>query len=345
MHFSCIIHAETATNGAPLNTRQLRHFLAVLDLGSLSAAAEVVHLSQPALSRSLSALEDELCVPLFDRAGRRLRPTPYALAYAERARRIVFDANEGARELELMRGGELGPLSFGMGSSLAAWLLGPLLLKLMQEAPALKLNALVKTSDMLIDALIGERLDFFVGDVRVAALVPDMAIEPVYPCTFGWFARQNHPLAKQRRIGIAELKKYPLIGTGHLEESLMRRFAQLYSLRPPVTDHFAVMTDDVAAVRKVIANSDAVVPATDLAMVDALRASEVIVLDVDPPLDDLDMILGIVWRQGRTLVPAADRAFELVRAYFADAVREIALLRGYPTKARQSVTRRKRTDR
>ncbi len=66
-----------------------------------------VHPNQPALSRSLSALEDERRAPLFDRAGRRLRPTPYALAYVKRARRIVLDTNEGTREPELMRGGEL----------------------------------------------------------------------------------------------------------------------------------------------------------------------------------------------------------------------------------------------
>jgi DNA-binding transcriptional LysR family regulator len=314
-----------------VNTRQLRHFLAVLDLGSLSAAAEAVHLSQPALSRSLSALEDELRAPLFDRTGRRLRPTPYAQAYAKRARRIVFDANEGTRELELMRGGELGRLSFAMGSSLAAWLLGPMLLKLTQEAPALKLS--IKTSDTMIDALIGETLDFFVGDVSVAALVPDLAAEPVFPCTFGWFARQDHPLASKRRIGIGELEKYSLIGTGHLEESLLRRFAHLYSLQPPVLDHFRVIADDVAAVRNVIVESNAVVPATDLSMIDALRAGEVIALDVDPPLDDLKMTLGIVRRQGRTLVPAAERAFEIIRVRFAEATREIARLRGQKASA------------
>ena len=104
--------------GRLMNTRQLRHFLAVLDLGSLSAAAEVVHLSLPALSRSLRSLEDELRVPLFDRQDRRLRPTPYALLYAERARRIVFDEKEGARSLALMHAGELGSLHFGMGSSI-----------------------------------------------------------------------------------------------------------------------------------------------------------------------------------------------------------------------------------
>ena len=313
-----------------------------MELGSLSAAAEAVHLSQPALSRSLRALEDELRVPLFDRTDRRLRPTPYALAYAERARHIVFDAREGARELELMRAGEFGPLSFGMGSSLAAWLLGPMLLKLMREAPALNLRALVKTSDMLVEALLAERLDFFVGDVRVAAHVQDIVVEPVYACTFGWFARKDHPLARRRQVGIADLKRFPLISAGYFEELLMRHFSDLYMLDAPLLDLFSVTTDDVATVHRVVVGSDAVIPATDLAMVEAMRSGEAVALDVVPSLA-LEMTLGIVRRRGRTLVPAAERAFEIVRAHFGEVSREIALLRGYKKNARRSVARASKT--
>jgi len=96
-----------------LNTRQLRHFLAVLDTGSLSAAAETQHLSQLALSRSIRALEERLGVPLFDRNDRRLYLTPFAHAYAPRARRMVSDEKEADRTLALMKAGELGSLALG----------------------------------------------------------------------------------------------------------------------------------------------------------------------------------------------------------------------------------------
>src|SRR3974390_2988629 len=172
-----------------MNTRQLRNFLAVMDLGSLSAAAEQVHLSLPALSRSLRALEDLLRVPLFDREGRGLVPTPSARAYAERARRMVFDEKEAARELALMGAGELGPLAFGMGSSIAHGLLAPMILPLIGDSPGLRLRTMVQSSDVLFAALRREQLDFIVGDVRVAAHDPDMVVESVYDCTFGWFAR------------------------------------------------------------------------------------------------------------------------------------------------------------
>lgn len=310
-----------------MNTRQLRHFLAVMDLGSLSAAAERVHLSLPALSRSLSALEEALGVPLFDRQGRRLRPTPYANAYVERARRIVFDEKEGARSLSLMRAGELGSLSFGMGSSIARSLLAPMMLKLVAESPGLRLSAMVQSSDVLFDALRKERLDFFIGDVRMAAHEPDMVAEPAYVSTFGWFARAGHPLAGRKRIGMSELSAHPMVMAGYADQSVIHRIAELYGLSMPLQNHFALNTDDVNTIHTLVTSSDAIAPSTDIAVISALGEGTMVALDVEPKLD-LDMTLGIVRHAGRTLAPAAERAFAIVRAYFADAAQQVAQQRG-----------------
>jgi DNA-binding transcriptional LysR family regulator len=304
-----------------MNTRQLKHFLAVIDLRSLNAAAQDVHLSPAALSRSVRALETELRVVLFDRADRRLRPTPYALAYVDRARRIVFDEKEGARSLALMRTGELGPLAFGMGSSIAFGLMSQLMLKLHSESPGLELRATVETSDALFAGLSDERLDFFIGDVRVAFNDPRMTVEAVHACTFGWYARRGHPLAKRRQLSIDDVVRFPLIGTGYAHESHARRLAQLYGLNQPLT--YSLNTNDVVSVHALVTSSDAVLPTTDIAMLSQLSAGTVVRLDVSPPLD-LDLLLGIVRRTGRTMVPAAERAFEMVRAHFADVAKRIA---------------------
>ncbi|SCK21552.1 DNA-binding transcriptional regulator, LysR family [Variovorax sp. HW608] len=309
-----------------MNTRQLRHFLAVMDLGSLAAAAEAVHLSPPALSRSLRALEDELRVPLFDRQDRRLRPTPYAITYAERARRIVFDEREGARSLALMRSGELGSLSFGMGSSIAMTLLGPMVLELLSAAPGLRLTTLVQSTDVLLAALQREELDFFVGDVRAADADSSVSAEPVYDCSFGWFARRDHPLAGQPRIGIDELRRFPLIMSGYANEALLRRMALLYGLALPVQQHFAASTNDVSTVLTLLTSSDAIAPSTDVAVISALRAGTLVRLDVQPALD-LELTLGIVEHTGRTRLPAAERAFEVVRTHFAAVREEVAAQR------------------
>jgi DNA-binding transcriptional LysR family regulator len=289
-----------------------------MDLKTLAAAAEAVHLSVPALSRSLRALEDALRVPLFDRSDRRLRPTPYAVAYVDRARRMVFDEREGARALALMRAGEGGSLAFGMGSSLANSLLAPMMLRLQADAPGLRLKAIVHSTDVLHDALVKEQLDFFVGDVRIAAGRPDLTAEPVHACVFGWFARTGHPLATNRRIDFAALSAFPLVAAGYADESIERRVVELYGLKAPFADHFAIDTSDLATVQALLTSSDAIAPSTDVAFASALHAGTVVPLDVVPRLD-LELTLGIVRRTGRTLVPASEQAFVLVRRFFAEA--------------------------
>jgi DNA-binding transcriptional LysR family regulator len=326
--------SRAPSRALPVNTRQLKHFLAVMDLGSLSAASEAVHLSPPALSRSLRALEDELRVPLFDRQDRRLRPTPYAQDYVERARRIVFEEKEGARSLALMRAGELGPLSFGMGSSIALSLLGPMVLRLLADAPGLRVKTLVQSTDVLAAALRREELDFFIGDVRVAAHDRDLVAEPLYPCTFGWFARAGHPLAGRPRVSVDQLAAYPLITAGYADEALVRRMAELYDFMLPLSENFAASTNDVTTLHTLISASDAIAPSTDIAVVSAVRAGIVARLDVAPALD-LELTLGIVERSRRTRVPAAERAFDLVRSYFVSVAQEVALHLP-PKKARRT---------
>ena len=310
--------------GRLMNTRQLRHFLAVLDLGSLSAAAEVVHLSLPALSRSLRSLEDELRVPLFDRGDRRLRPTPYAMVYAERARRIVFDEKEGARSLALMHAGELGSLHFGMGSSIARTLMGPMLLQLRSESPGLRLTTTVQSTDALLAALRREELDFFIGDVRSVVHDNEMRAEPVYRSNLGWFARRGHPLDGRAKVTIEALKAYPLIGAGYANEALFEQMAERYGLLLPLQDHFSVNTNDASTVLTLLTSSEAIAPATDVSVVTALRDGTLTRLDVDPPLN-MQLTLGIVERAGRTRVPAVERAFQIVRAHFASVARAIDL--------------------
>ena len=322
-----------------MNTRQLRHFLAVMDLGSIAAGAEQVHLTHPAVSRSLRALEDDLRVPLFDRHDRRLRPTPYALAYAERARRMVFDEREGARALALMRSGELGSLSFGMGSSIASTLLGPMVLQLLSAAPGLRLNTLVQSTDVLLAELQREKLDFFIGDVRAAEGHIRLHAQPLYPCNFGWFARAGHPLAGRPGLGIADLQRYPLVMSGYADESLLRRMAALYGLSLPVQDHFSASTNDVGTVLTLLGASDAIAPSTDVAVISALREGTLVRLDVRPALD-LKLTLGIVQHEARTRIPAAELAFKVVRDHF-DAVRReaasvLGLRGGRPTRSRPS---------
>jgi DNA-binding transcriptional LysR family regulator len=306
-----------------MNTRQLQHFLALMNTGSLSAAAEAVHLSQPALSRSIKALEDELRVSLFDRTNRRLHPTPFAMEYLERAKRIVFEEREGARTLNLMKNGAYGPLAFGLGSSVAHDFLASLIRQLLATGPGLKIQAQVHSTDVLLDALQKEQLDFFIGDVGAAARYPELTVEPLYTCSFGWFARADHPLAGRKGLSMDDLKEHPLIGSGYISEMLALKMAHLYGLQMPIETNFAASINNIETAHDLILSTNALFPTTFLAMIKLLKEKSVAILDVQPPFE-LELTLGIVTIRHRTLTPAAKQSFNIIRSYFQEAEQEIA---------------------
>ena len=94
-----------------MNLKQLEHLLAVADAGSFSRAAERLHLTQSALSRSVRLLEEDLGALLLDRMGKRTELTPLGLTVADRARRILFESAELRRSAELLSHGDQGAIT------------------------------------------------------------------------------------------------------------------------------------------------------------------------------------------------------------------------------------------
>ncbi len=93
--------------------RQLRHFLAVVEHGHFTRAAESVHLSQSALSASVRALENELGTPLFERTTRSVVPTDAGKVLYPYAQRMLGEAQDAVAAVGRLRTGELGTLTLG----------------------------------------------------------------------------------------------------------------------------------------------------------------------------------------------------------------------------------------
>ncbi|MGH3734292.1 MAG: LysR family transcriptional regulator [Micromonosporaceae bacterium] len=114
-----------------MNLQQLRYIVATVDHQTMTAAAEALHVSQPALTRAVRALERELGTPLFVRSGRRVLPTPAGLAVARHARRALG-------ELDQLQGvAARQPVSIATTPTLAAYLMPRLLRPLLARDPGL----------------------------------------------------------------------------------------------------------------------------------------------------------------------------------------------------------------
>ncbi|WKB55297.1 LysR family transcriptional regulator [Eleftheria terrae] len=154
-----------------LNLDQLRTLVAVIELGSFSAAARALHLAQPTVSLHVSELEARLGTPLVVRGGRRVTPTGAGDVLAGRARRLLRDAAEAVDLVKRHREGRLARVRLGSSSGAMVHLLPQILETLDAELPSIDVQVTVGRSTELMGKL-------FVGDVDIALVAMPQAGYP-----------------------------------------------------------------------------------------------------------------------------------------------------------------------
>lgn len=153
---------------------QLRHLISVAQTGSFSRSAEAMHLTQPALSRSVRALEQELGIPLFDRIGRHSELTAFGREMLGRARALVAEADELRDRGRQLREGAAGTVRVGLGSGPGAILMTPFLQHMTVHHPGVRTEVARGSTDLLVHSLRERLLDALVVDLR--ALRPPLTL-------------------------------------------------------------------------------------------------------------------------------------------------------------------------
>lgn len=223
----------------------VRSFLAVLDAGSLLAAARRSGAQQPTLSRHIAQLEGQLGAPLFERTGRGVTPTALALHIADGARRMA----DGAEALAQARVGAAqrrgGTVRLTSSQVASCWLLPPLLAELQRREPEVQVELVASNA---ITNLLRREADIAVRMVRpaqqslVARKLGEVAI--VAAAHQDYLARAGLPRTP------ADLLRHRLIGYDR-DESLLRGF---HAAGQAVTrEHFALRTDDQVAYGRLVA--------------------------------------------------------------------------------------------
>lgn len=216
--------------------RQLHHFLAVVQAGSLSGAAAALGMTQQAVSKSVRALEASVGVELFDRTGGRLTPNPQGSAIAGRAEAILA----GVRDLEsTLRSGaaEPGPrLRIGASPTATAPVVTPAVLGLLRGDDTLRLEVATGLRRELLGQLERGLLDLAVClDIErqhAAALVREVLCHDEYAV----FAGARNPLGRRDDLTVADLAGHPwLLGRNLGDVAAAWAAAWDRARRPPPT--------------------------------------------------------------------------------------------------------------
>jgi DNA-binding transcriptional LysR family regulator len=290
---------------------QLKHFISLAQTASFAKSAAAVHLTQPALSRSIRALEDELGQPLFDRIGRVSELTPFGRQALERARELVLGAEDLRDSARLAGEGQEGMLRLGMGSGPGAMLMTPLLLKMARERPRLQVTITRANTELLVQALRDRALDALIVDARSLRPAPDLNTQALHEMAGAFMVRSGHPLAKRPGAkSFDEVLQYPIAATP-LSDEVARVLVDRYGPRAHPEACVTLRCDEIPSLIDVARHSDAVV----LAIRDA--APDLIELNMQPALAATARF-GLVTLRRRSSPPA----LALVRALMAELLVE-----------------------
>ncbi|NEX63809.1 LysR family transcriptional regulator [Noviherbaspirillum galbum] len=299
--------------------RQLQHLVVLAEEMSFARAAQKVNLSQPALSRSIQALERDLDIALLDRAARRVTLTAAGRQVLERARRVLFEARCLKRDVDLIRQHALGEVSFGVGPHSAAIFLADMLIALRKEHPGLHVRPEVNSWDVLHDKLQKEAIDFFVTDLGSVPSSDALSVRRLPPLPTGWFVRKGHPLLRRPRLSIGDFSPYAFAFVP-LPAALLRKVRHALSLPEGEALHRLVECNNFDVLKTLAAQSDVVLYASEAAVRREVRAGSLQPLETAPdPAPPL--VLAAVRLARRTLSPEAEIAIGAMNgiiAAFAD---------------------------
>ena len=189
-----------------MEPRQLERFLAVIEHGSLAAAARQFGMTQQAISASIVGLEAELGVRLLERTpGGITRPTDYGLAFIRHARAQLAGAERARQELRSMHDAEAGTVTIAVGESFAGDIIAGAITRWHRTRPNVRINVVEGYSEYLQQRLYDGEFDFIAAGVSTFQLADGFVREPIYSANDVIAARPDHPLAGRRGLTLADL--------------------------------------------------------------------------------------------------------------------------------------------
>ena len=301
-----------------MNLRHLEHWLALADTGSFSRAAEKLHITQSALSRSIQALEEDLGGTLVDRVGKKNELTPLGRSVLERSRRIVHEAQELRQGAALLQQGGLGTLRVGLGSGPGVMLMTPWLVFMARHHPTVQVTVSRGSTELQLTQLRERQLDALVVDVRRVEAAPDLNVAHVVEMRAGFVCRQGHPLLGRYPEGAPfdALLAYP-IASIPLSQEVARLLVDHYGPQANPAQMTTLQCEDIASLLDVVGQTDAIYLGIVGAAREGMARGALAELPMRTPLKG-QARLGLITLAGRTELPAMSVFREFVQQHMTD---------------------------
>jgi len=212
--------------------QQLEYFQKTAELEHITDAAESLALTQPALSRSISRLEAELGVPLFDRKGRSIYLNHFGKLFLKRVNKILGEYEHAKEEINDLLRPDSGEISIGFIHSLGVSTVPDLIRKFELKYPKANFVLSQNSSKVLLTELEDSKIDFGIGsffDINPKLSYSDLFCDELFI-----LVPKDHPLANNKKVDIEEVKDFPIVSfkEGYALRILVDRLFEEHKIKP-----------------------------------------------------------------------------------------------------------------
>lgn len=198
---------------------QMKCYLTFSELLNFTRAAEVLHMTQPTLSKMIAGLEDEVGVPLVQRTKRSVILTNAGQVLCTYFRKMLADYKEGLERVSAASQGHCGSVRIGFSSAIISHVLPPLTKQMAAEHPDIDVILYDATQTELLQLLHNDELDLVFVDAFAPATYEELCTKVIYTDELGVIVSMAHPLAQKEAATLDELRNEKLLISGRLMQS------------------------------------------------------------------------------------------------------------------------------
>jgi DNA-binding transcriptional LysR family regulator len=298
-----------------LDIRDIQHVNAIGRFRNFARAAESLDISQPALSKSIRAIEESLGVRLFDRSRRGVSPTAFGEIVLSASGPLLRGVDEVLAEIRRVKGLEAGTLRIGAGSFALDMSVAETVTRLAEHHPTLHIRLVLDDWESLTRKVMAGTLDVAVAEVTAAEQESQLSVERLGEHGGVFYCRSGHPLLSRTPLTFENISGFPL-AMSPLPGRVAPFFERIGAAGriDPASGHFlpAITLDSVILMKRAVRGTDAISWAPKVLIAPELHDGSFVALPFAPPWARLNY--GIFRRADRPVTPALEMFLVELRA-------------------------------
>jgi DNA-binding transcriptional LysR family regulator len=216
-----------------MNWQQLEYFKTIAETENFTEAAGLLSVTQPALSKAISKLEEELEVPLFEKQGRNIKLTHYGNAFLKHAETALGEISEGIQELKNMIHPNSGTVSISSLYTLGTRLIPEAVSEFLNNYPDIKFEYCMESTENILNGLSNGHFDLgLYADIDKISIRGEIESFPVKQEELVIIVPKNHPLSNKAEISLLDLKDENFVYFSEKIKTKINTFFQRFGFTP-----------------------------------------------------------------------------------------------------------------